>query len=446
MKIDPYHFPETSPKAWKLQVQHDLKGEEFNKALVSKTRDGLPIQPCYFEGESRLAIPAASGRFPSAVVRIFIDSGEHALQVMQQLTEEALAHGATVFRLSAKSDEANSLQWLQMLSKDVRLELSGSWYGSAFAKACNEQNRSVSYWWDPIGYLSKTGNYGSSNVEEFEFQQKLIREQNEICIDGSHVEGAGGTPSMQLQFICGVLLEYLNANADLGIQIKHVHIRVGVGTNYFEEIAKLQALKVLVSTLCDAFGVNADLKISALVSTRTHTLADYNQNLLRSSTSCMAAICAGVDSIVNPTYDQTFNKVNSFSQRISLNQLLLLQHEAGFDEAHEAPRGSYYLDQLTSELAHHALGQIKKTEAKGGLLNSLHAGAFQHAVREARVEQERWFAAGDLILVGSNMFQDTDATSVTHEVYPFLKRQQAHKTLIEPIVPRRLAEKLEQDA
>ncbi|MEM1259414.1 MAG: methylmalonyl-CoA mutase family protein, partial [Bacteroidota bacterium] len=140
-----------------------------------------------------------------------------------------------------------------------------------------------------------------------------------------------------------------------------------------------------------------------------------------------------------------YHKDNEFGERIARNQLLMLKEESYFDEAIKASEGTYYVETLTRQLAQKALELFKQIEASGGFLNQLKKGIIQKKIKESAAREQQLFNEGQLVLLGTNKYQNPeDHMKDNLELFPFLK-QDKRKTLIEPILEKRLSEALEQN-
>jgi methylmalonyl-CoA mutase len=220
---------------------------------------------------------------------------------------------------------------------------------------------------------------------------------------------------------------------------------VTVGTNYFFEIAKLRALRLLFKTLATEYNHNFDCHINATPTKRNKTLYDYNVNMLRTTTECMSAILGGADAVANLPYDALYHKDNEFGDRISRNQLLILKHESYFDKVNNPADGAYYIETLTVQLAEKALELFKDIERNGGLISQLIDGTIQRKINESGQKEQEFFDSGKEVLLGTNKYPNkNDQMKNDLELYPFVK-QNARKTLITPIIEKRLAEKVEQE-
>ena len=251
-------------------------------------------------------------------------------------------------------------------------------------------------------------------------------------------QNAGANNIQQLAYGLAHANEYLNHfdNFPQNLKEKPLVFKVAVGPNYFFEIAKLRALRWLWQTLSAEYGLSMKCHIMAMPSKRNKTLYDYNVNMLRSTSECMAAVLGGADTVCNLPYDAVYHKDNEFGARIARNQLLLLKEESYFDEALNAAEGAYYLEDLTKQLAQKAVDLFKQIEASGGFLNELKKGVIQKKIKESATKEQEQFDQGELVLLGTNKYQNPeDRMQGNLELFPFLK-QDKRKTLIAPILEK----------
>ena len=152
----------------------------------------------------------------------------------------------------------------------------------------------------------------------------------------------------------------------------------------------------------------------------------------------------GANSVCSLSYDALYHKDNEFGERIARNQLLILKYESYFDKVANPADGSYFIETLTNQLAEKALELFKNIEANGGFLTQLKTGTIQRKIKESATKEQQRFDNDEKILVGSNKnVNPNDKMKNELELYPFVKTNQ-RKTLIEPIIEKRLSEKLEQ--
>ena len=176
---------------------------------------------------------------------------------------------------------------------------------------------------------------------------------------------------------------------------------------------------------------------------RNKTIYDYNTNMMRTTTECMSAILGSSDTIINTSYDNLYHKRNKFGDRLSRNQLLILKNESYFDVVSNPTEGVYYIESLTNSLAQKALNLFKLIEKEGGYLKLLKKGVIQQKIKSHAIQEQLSYDEGSEGLLGTHFQQNFDEIMKNQlELYPFLK-QKVRKTILEPIIPKRIAEELE---
>jgi methylmalonyl-CoA mutase len=239
-------------------------------------------------------------------------------------------------------------------------------------------------------------------------------------------------------------LQHLEAT---NVSLPSITFQVAVGSHYFFEIAKLRALRQLVAVLMHeyAFAKAVTTHISARPSRRNKTIYDYNTNMLRTTTEAMSAVLGGADTIINMPYDHIYHKTNDFGQRISRNQLIILKKESYFDAVSNPSDGTYYIEAITKQLAEKALVLFKDIEKQGGFLKQLKEGTIQRKIKESAQKEQAQLDTQEKILLGTNKHPNpNDRMKDSLELYPFVKTN-PRKTLIVPIIKRRLSEIIEQE-
>ncbi len=435
-------FDTTSPAAWKQKIQVDLKGADYNDALLWKTEENIVVKPFYTaEDRKNNPIDLPEKGFNSCQ-SIFIDDEN----IANSLANDALQRGANALQFTANKpfdyktllrdiDCSDTFLYFtfQFLSDDFVIELS------------HFINSEKSYYHvDIIGNLAETGNWFFNLKEDHRQVENMIQKvPNAVGVDASLYQNAGATCVQQLAYALAHANEYLNrfdGHSDT------IHVTFSVGSNYFFEIAKLRAFRLLWKTLLKEYHPEQKENIHLFVKPglRNKTVYDYNVNMLRTTSECMSAILGGANTISNVSYDALYQKSNEFGERISRNQLLILQQESGLQEAQSYADGAYYIESLTYQLAQKSLAIFKQIEKGGGFLKQLKEGIIQRKIDESAKEEQERFDSGTLVLLGTNMQQNKkDRMQQNIQLYPFLKKKHA-KTLITPILKKRLSESMEQ--
>lgn len=443
-------FEPVSAKAWKQKIQLDLKGADYNDTLIWNSPEGIDVKPFYSVEDVE-----------NTSLSINIDNSWQICQTMhvenaQNANKKALGvlnRGAESLHFIISSDAINPSELLKDIDiKTVPVFFELEFLSEAYAKSLNNiaQKERANFYLqtDIIGNLAKTGNWFKNLKEDHTILENIITNseslKSSISINVSLYQNSGANIAQQLAYALAHANEYLN---HFGDAIKNkVLFKVSVGSNYFFEIAKLKALRLLWHSLASEYFQNpSNCLIIVTPSKRNKTIYDYNTNLLRTTTECMSASLGGADFISNLRYDAIYHNDNEFGERIARNQLLVLKYESYFDTVNNPTEGAYYIESLTSQLAEKALTIFKDIEGNGGFLKQLKEGVIQRKIKESASKDQELFDKEDIVLLGTNKYiNGNDSMKNDLECYPFLKRNK-RKTLIEPIIPHRLSEKIEKE-
>ncbi|WP_127844726.1 methylmalonyl-CoA mutase subunit beta [Psychroflexus aestuariivivens] len=441
-------FESVSAKAWKQKIQVDLKGADYNDTLVTKTDEGIDIKPFYHRDEQDENFKLPQTQHWLVTEKIYLEntdiSIENAKDVINRGAESLwiIIPEADTKKLSFfEAFDQNSTQfYVEFLFFDID-------FMKNFHETISKQNLNLRFGIDPINHLASDGNWFNSQSQDFEDLLKINENSkliNNINVDARIYQNSGANISQQLAYSLAHLNEYFNLFNNKEYKVLNVNLVISVGAHYFMEIAKIKALKLLVESLASEYNFKVELNILAEPSSRNHTIYDYNMNMLRTTTACMSAILGGADWVNNLAYDEIFHKRNEFGERISRNQLLILKQESYFDKVKNPVDGTYYIESLTKELAEQALSVFKNIEAGGGFIQQLFEGKIQKKIKESADKEMKKIQSGKSTLVGTNKYVNPeDKMRNDLELYPFLK-QNKRKTLVQPIIPRRLAEEIEQ--
>lgn len=439
-------FEAVSSKQWKQQIQYELKGADYNETLVWESPEGIKVKPFYHNDETEVNLDAIVPSKPFAIVQnIFV----HDVKKSNARALETLQRGAESVRFTLENDAVSIEELMQNLpTENVNYYFNLPFLSVELSNKINEfaskSKANIFIQNDPIGQLVKDGNWFENLEKDFE-KLNAIASKTAIpflTISSGIYQNAGANIVQQLAYTLAQANEYFNRIPAIN---QPITIEVAVGTNYFFEISKLRALRLLFNTLASEYNHNFDCHIIATPTKRNKTLYDYNVNMLRTTTECMSAILGGADAVANLAYDAIYHKDNEFGDRISRNQLLVLKHESYFDKVNNPADGAYYIETLTEQLAEKALELFKDIEKNGGLISQLIDGTIQRKINESAQKEQELFDSGKEVLLGTNKYPNkNDQMKNDLELYPFVK-QNARKTLITPVIEKRLAEKLEQE-
>jgi len=442
------NFSPISSKQWKQKIQFELDGADYNETVIWNSPEDLQVKPFYHRDEfSKAAVVKTEASNFKICQNIFV----HDVDKSIQRAINTIERGAESLRFTIQNEKTDIQKLLEKLPLENRtVYFNLTFISIDFVKLLDTisiQKKAVFYCnIDPIGYFAKEGNWfttsDKNNFETLENISKAITNLNLLSVDLGLYQNAGANITQQIAYSLAHANEYLNR---LPTITKTIAFQISVGTNYFFEIAKLRALRMLFKIIAAEY--NPDIACHFLVTPtkRNKTIYDYNVNMLRTTTECMSAILGGADAIANLPYDSLYHKDNEFGDRIARNQLLILKHESYFDKVNNPSDGSYYIESLTMQLAEKSLHLFKDIEANGGFLKLLNDGTIKKKIQESATKEQELFDSKKEVLLGTNKYPNKeDKMKHDLELFPFVKIK-PRKTLITPIIEKRLAEKLEQE-
>lgn len=437
-------FGPVSSKLWKQKIQYELKGADYNQALVWESPEGIKVKPFYHIDEAKDTLHAAT---PAAPFKIGQDIYVRDVEKSILRAKNTVQRGAEALRFTIPTPETNVKALLNGIDSTLPAYFYLQFISIDFVKqidtiaAANGATYYVLF--DPIGHLAKEGNWhpGGDNFRLTDEMQRGCKHLHFLSVNGGLYQNAGANMVQQIAYTLAHANEYFNK----GYGQKPLVLEIAVCANYFFEIAKLRALRVLYGVIAKEYNLPQQCHILATPTRRDKTLYDYNVNMLRTTTACMSAILGDADTVINLPYDAVYHKSNEFADRIARNQLLILKDESYLDKVQNPADGAYYIEELTHQLAEKALALFKDIEANGGFLKQLKEGTIQRKIQESAIKEQELFDSGKEVLVGTNKYPNKiDRMSGDIELYPFVKAN-PRKTLVIPIIEKRLAEKLEQE-
>ncbi len=437
-------FPPVSSEQWEEVIQKDLKGADYDKKLMWKTLEGFKVKPYYrsenLEGKEYL--DTLPGEFPFARGNKTVNNEWEIRQDikaddMKAANEYALfvlERGVTSIGFNVKCKKGNctlnSKGDMETLLKDVHIDCIGLYFNSghnspevirllseyAREKGLDKTKINGSVCFDPLGYLTIKGAWGTDEPGDFETTKSLVEFASEnlptyrvLALNGQHFNNAGASVVEELAFTLSMAAEYLSKLTDKGLSAtdisKHMQVNLGVGTNYFMEIAKIRAARLLFAKLLDAFGSeNKKVFINSFTSGWHDTIYDPYVNVLRTTTESMSAAIGGTDALVVRAFDKAFKKENKLSDRLARNIQIILKEESYFDKIIDPSAGSYYIENLTDSIIDETWKLFLETEEKGGYLQALKEGFIQSAIEETANSRLINIATRREILLGTNQF------------------------------------------
>ncbi len=437
-------FPPVSTEQWEEVIQKDLKGADYEKKLVWKTLEGLKVRPYYRQDnlEGKEYLDSKPGEFPytrgnntnTNEWEIRQDIAVDDVKTANEYALFILDRGVTSLGFNVKCKKGNckikGAADMDALLKGVFIDCIGLYFNSghnspeilkfltAYAdnKGIDKSKITGAVCYDPLGYLTIKGAWATDEEGDFESVRSLFEFAKEnlpayrvLAINGQHFNNAGASIVEELAFTLAMTADYLSKLTDKGLSAtdiaKQIQVNLGVGTNYFMEIAKIRAARLLFAKLLEAYG--SDFKqvfINSYTSGWHDTVYDPYVNVLRTTTEAMSATIGGTNALVVRPFDKSFKKENQFSDRIARNIQIILKEESYFDKIVDPSAGSYYIENLTDSIIDEAWKLFLEIDAKGGYLAALKEGFIQDAIEKTANTRIINIATRREILLGTNQF------------------------------------------
>ena len=432
-------FTAPTTQEWLDKIEVDLKGADFQKRLVWRTNEGFNVQPFYRrEDLANLKTPnALPGEFPFVrgnkkdsnvwYVRqnIVVDDVKTANAKALDILNKGI--DSLGFRLSGKMvSKENVAALLEGILCDIvevnfatclrhSLELAEILVSYFAEKGYDKEKVVGSIEWDP---MAKMVMKGKDVTPVLEVAPKLVEALKEypnfrcVAVNSDSLNNAGAYIVQELGYALAWGNEYLQQMVDAGVDAdtaaKSIKFNMGVSENYFMEIAKFRAARLLWAQIVKQYEPKCDcackMIINATTSTYNQTLFDSYVNLLRSQTEAMSAALGSVHSMVVTPFDAPYEEATDFSERIARNQQLLIKEESHFDRIVDPSAGSYYIEHLTDALAQEAWKIFLKVEEEGGFLAAVKAGTIQDDINATNVKRHGDAAKRKEFLLGTNQF------------------------------------------
>lgn len=252
--------------------------------------------------------------------------------------------------------------------------------------------------------------YTSANMPKF----------NSISISGYHMQEAGATQDLELGYTLADGVEYIRAGQQAGLGVDVFAPRLSffwaIGMNFFMEVAKLRAARLIWAKLVKDFGAQNEKSLPLRTHCQTSgwslTAQDVFNNVPRTMIEAMAATQGHTQSLHTNALDEALALPTDFSARIARNTQILLQQESGTNRIIDPWGGSYYVERLTAELAAKAWGHIREVEALGGMAKAIEAGIPKLRIEEAAAKTQARIDAGQQAIIGVNCFKPENEAAI----------------------------------
>jgi methylmalonyl-CoA mutase len=461
-------FDEFDPptyESWKEEATALLKGGSFEKKLFTKTYEGITLEPIYtmemapnpgdisnFPGTENYLRGTKAGGYITQAWGISQQSDEILPNRLNELLKHELDKGSTVINIAldditrrGKNAEAitkesvkkggvslttlqdvyEALSGIDLGAHDVYIH-TGESSASIVAMICamlqaNGETKDKLHGIigaDPIGVLAEEGRLSISGDTLYSEMAELLKwtDKNKmnlrtILIQGQVYNNGGASAVQELGFMLATAIVYIRKLQEQGLDInsiaKNIAFSFALGSNFFMEIAKLRAAKVLWAQIVQSFGGDTEsqkMVIHAKTGLFNKTTYDPYVNMLRTTTEAFSAAIGGIDSLETTPFDACMQLPNEFSRRIARNAQLILQNECNLRQPIDPAGGSWYIETLTQQVADKAWQVLQDIENKGGMVLALQNGFVQKDIQAVLSQRFKKLAQRADRVVGVNMY------------------------------------------
>lgn len=460
-------FPDTTYEQWREQVEKDLKGADFQKRLVTRTVEGLTVQPLYTArdvatgADSSLAShrrgAAPAGRYGA---RWDLRS-EHSVWDIDRAREEIaseLSRGASSLwlrfdasvRVGSRlpgdrpdglpcvglSELEALLSGVDLARVPVVLDAGANAPAVATCYLALAAKHGISgealrggFGCDPLGSLAQDGrapfDFETARalaLELIALAEKRAPHVRSLVVNTTPYHDAGATAAQEIGIALGTALTYLRWAIEAGVAVNRasaqLEFRVGIAGDLFAELAKLRALRLGYAKLIAALGGDAasrNIQLHAVTSRRTKTRRDPWVNMLRTTTEAFSAMAGGADALTTRGFDEVLGSSESFARRIARNVQIILNEEAHVTHVADPAGGSYYVEAMTDSLARDGWKQFQQLEAAGGLWPALESGRIQAEIAELASKRESAISKRAQAITGVSEFANLGEEALKRE-------------------------------
>ena len=442
-------FQAPTKQEWLDKIGVDLKGADFQKRLVWKTPEGFSVQPFYQRDDvEKLSTPySMPGEFPFVRGNKKNDNTWYIRQEIE--ADDAKAANAKALDILNKGidslsftipGDSVSAEFVETLLKDIYCDCVELNFNTCKRHSVELAEILVAYFekqgydkekivgaidWDPMDKILQGKPVDHIMDVMNTYAMPLVNTLKDypnfrcITVNAVNLSNKGAYCMQELGYALAWGHEYIQQLTDAGIDAtlaaKKIKFNMGISENYFMEIAKFRAGRMLWAEIVKQYEPKCDcacqMIVNAITTEYNMTIFDAHVNLLRSQTETMSAALAGVHSIVVTPFDAAYEKPDDFSERIARNQQLLLKEECHFNTVVDPSAGSYYIETLTESLAKEAWKVFLSVEEKGGFLEAIKSGAVQEDIDATNAKRHTLAAQRREFILGTNQFPNFNEKS-----------------------------------
>ena len=428
-------FPGVSTEAWEAVINTDLKGADYQKKLVWRTAEGFNVRP-YYRAEDLQNIEwlgTTAGEFPyvrgvkncnkwKVFQTICVKDAAEANAKALHAIECGVCSVGFHIENELSAEQVNVLlAGIDPTKNEVVFCSENEWW-MAWAAQFDKEAVRIAFNFDPIMWgLSAYGTFCcgcDKGTPCFEKLAGYIKEYAEwkhvrfVGVDGSLLGNSGSTIVEELGYMLAAGHEYVVRLMEQGVSAtaaaKSLRFTTSITSNYFMEIAKLRAARLLWANIMKAYEPECScaekIYLHAVTSMWNQTVYDSYVNMLRGTTEAMSAAIAGVHSLEVRPFNNAYACGDEFAERIARNVQLLLKNESHFDNVVDPAGGSYYIENLTASIAQEAWKLFLEVENEGGYIASFNKGTISARVKASAEKKNKEVATRRITLLGTNQF------------------------------------------
>lgn len=442
-------FPHFGMDEWESQAVDSLKGKAI-ETFQATTYENIKLKPLYTQEDVRNVSQFPGGtdyRRGADPLGYFGHNWKVAQRLSYRTAEElkeklvqALSHGqnALSFELSDEffSQDHFMADLLTEVFKKYPFAMDANEYQKKFltsleivAKTAEDRAKVTGYIGsDPLSSFAVQGSIPTNPDAFFTQWSETVRQANEkfpglrtILINTAPYHNGGANAIQELGIALASGVYYIQLLLDKGMELEEAFAKVifnfSIGTNFFIEIAKLRAARIVWNKIGEVYGVDEKsrgMQIAAETSRMTQTVFDPYVNILRSGNEAFAAVLGGIQYLHVRSFDDIIGS-NSFSDRIARNTQLILQQEAHLQQVIDPAGGSWYVEALTQELAEQAWAFFQEIETSGGMIAALKSNWIQEKIAAVHEKRQHDIFTRNKMIVGTNMFVNLKANETISE-------------------------------
>ena len=432
------NFNSHSNEQWEKQVINDLKGKDFDETLNFIIEENVKIKP-YFDCEDLNNIPL--NFIQQSQIQGVVKAWNNREIIKYKSEKETniliislLDAGAGAFLVDFSGFFEMEIE-VKKLLRNIKISDTPFFFKveNAALNLVKELQVIAPYHWkggidnDILGRYFRTGNYDINQWIEMGEILRIVQNfpSFKTLIINSHLfHNSGANVAQELAYTLASAIETIDriSEKNVGLQeiVQKIEFSISVGTNYFVEIAKIRALKFLwTKILMQGYGLKEQnipvISIHCVTSSFYDAAITPHTNMLRATTEAMSAIIGGCSALSVRAYDETFQESDEFSKRISRNISSILKEESYFDKVIDPSAGSYFIENLTFQIAEEAFTLLQAVENQGGIVEAFKHNYIQNEIKRNFEAKQDSLLKNELIMIGVNKFR--------HDETPFINKK-----------------------